>query len=206
MPPRWKSNIGHREISKATRMQGKVKLEAMKVFLIRHASPDWERRDIPYDILPGPMLTRKGEEEARVLAEFLKSVKVARLYYSPFERAATTAKIVAVLNGIPAFEEPGLAERRVVDEPKDRVRQRMVSVFQRAAQESTNGSFTGLVSHGGPIALLLQELGMPREELAKYRTMFDTTNPLPPAGVWQVEQENGDESWRFALVFRPEHG
>jgi broad specificity phosphatase PhoE len=176
----------------------------MKVFLIRHASPDWERRDIPYDIHPGPMLTPRGEREAEALADFLKRQGLVRLYHSPFERAAKTARIVAARNGIPAIEEPGLAEWRSVDEPESRVRLRMVSVFQQAAGESTHGGPSGLVSHGGPIALLLMELGIPKEELAKYRTMFDTTNPLPPAGAWQVEKNDGEEGWRFEMVFRPE--
>ena len=176
----------------------------MKVFLIRHASPDWERRDIPYDIHPGPMLTPRGEKEAEALADFLKRQGLVRLYHSPFERAAKTARIVAARNGIPAIEEPGLAEWRSVDEPESRVRLRMVSVFQQAARESRDGGPTGLVSHGGPIALLLLELGIPKEKLAKYRTMFDTTNPLPPAGVWQVEKDDGEVGWRFEMVFQPE--
>jgi broad specificity phosphatase PhoE len=182
----------------------RVELADMKIFLIRHASPDWERRDIPYDIQPGPMLTMKGEKETEALAEFLKSQGVVKLFYSPFERAAKTAAIVAALNGIPAVEEPGLAEWRSVDELESRVRLRMVSVFQQAARESAEGSPTGLVSHGGPIALLLQELGIQRDELAKYRTMFDATNPLPPAGVWEVEKGAGEEGWRFGMVFQPE--
>jgi broad specificity phosphatase PhoE len=178
----------------------------MKVFLIRHASPDWERRDIPYDIHPGPMLTPRGEKEAEALADFLQQQGLVRLYHSPFERAARTARIVAAQNGIPAVEEPGLAEWRAIDEPESRVRLRMMSVFQQAARESMDGGPTGLVSHGGPIALLLLELGIPKEELAKYRTMFDTTNPLPPAGAWQVEKNEGQERWKFTMAFRPDVG
>jgi broad specificity phosphatase PhoE len=176
----------------------------MKVFLIRHASPDWQRRDIPYDIQPGPMLTPKGEKEAELLADFLQSQGLARLYYSPFERAAKTALIVTALNGIPAVEEPELAEWRSRDEVESSVRLRMVSAFERAARETAQDGPSGLISHGGPIALLLLELGMAQDELAKYRMKFDTTNPLPPAGVWEVAQEAGEQGWRFALVFRPE--
>jgi broad specificity phosphatase PhoE len=176
----------------------------MKVFLIRHASPDWQRRDIPYDIHPGPTLTPKGEKEAEALAEFLKSEGLVKLYYSPFARAAGTARIVAARNGIPAVEDPGLTEWRMADEVESRVRLRMVSSFQQAARESQDGSPTGLVSHGGPIALLLQELGIQQDKLAKYRTLFDTTNPLPPAGVWEVEKGAGEEGWKFEMVFRPE--
>jgi broad specificity phosphatase PhoE len=175
----------------------------MKIFLIRHASPDWDRRDIPYDIHPGPMLSAKGQTEAGALADFLGSQGVVKLYHSPFERAATTARIVAAANGIPAVEEPGLAEWRMVDEPESSVRKRMVSVFERAVQESEASGPNGLVSHGGPIALLLQELGIDKNELAQYRTKFDTTNPLPPAGAWEVEKDAGEERWRFRMAFRP---
>ena len=176
----------------------------MRIFLIRHARPDWERRDIPFDIQPGPMLTPKGEREAEELAAYLESQGVVRLYYSPFERAAQTAIIVSSATGIPAVEESGLKEWRMVDEPESSVLQRTVSVFDRAARESAALGSIGLISHGGPIALLLQELGIDREELAKYRTMFDTTNPLPPAGVWKVEQTPGQTSWKFELVFTPQ--
>ena len=178
----------------------------MKIFIIRHARPDWDRRDIPYDIHPGPMLTQKGEAEAEELAEYLRKEGVARLYYSPFERAAATAKIVAARNEIAVVEEPRLAEWRISVEPESRVRNRMLSAFQQAAKESAEIGPIGLVSHGGPIALLLQELGIDGKELAKYRSQFDTTNPLPPAGAWKLEQNPGDEHWMFELSFRPNHG
>lgn len=178
----------------------------MKIFLIRHARPDWDRRDVPYDIHPGPMLTPKGEAEAEELAEYLKKEGVVKLYYSPFERAAATARIVAAQNEIQAIEELGLAEWRAVDEKEAHVRARMVSTFERAAEESNDMGPIGLVSHGGPIALLLQELGIDRLELAKYRSRFDTTNPLPPAGAWKVEQNPGDAHWKFELSFWPNHG
>ncbi len=176
----------------------------MKIFLVRHATPDWTRKDIPYDIQPGPMLSPKGEKEAQSLAEFLKSEGVVRLYYSPFERAARTAKIVSAANAIPCVEEIGLAEWRQVDESESQVRQRMSSVFARVTREGPELGPIGLVSHGGPIASLLLELGIKKDELTSYRKKFDTTNPLPPAGVWKVEQVNGEDRWNFQLVFIPD--
>jgi broad specificity phosphatase PhoE len=175
----------------------------MKIFLLRHASPDLSRRDVPYDILPGPELIFKGEKEAQALAEFLKPEGVAKLYYSPFERSARTAQIVAAANGIPCIEEKGLAEWRNVDEPEAHVQARMSSLFAHAAKESEGLGPIGLVSHGGPIALLLLELGMSKEELAPYRKRFDTTNPLPPAGAWKVEQVPDEKRWKLQLVFTP---
>lgn len=175
----------------------------MKIFLVRHATPDWSRKDIPYDIHPGPMLAPKGEKEAEALAEFLKSEGVVQIYYSPFERGAGTARIVSATNGIPAVEETGLREWRVIDEPEAHVRQRMASVFERIARESAAIGPIALVSHGGPIGLLLQELGIDKNELASYRRRFDTTNPLPPAGAWKVEKMDGEEKLNFRLVFTP---
>src|SRR5215208_4557491 len=146
----------------------------MKIFLVRHATPDWEHNDIPYDIQPGPRLSLQGEREAEALATFLKSQGVVRLFYSPFERGSRTAQIVAAANGIPSVEEEGLAEWPMDTEPEIHVRQRMSSVFGRAARESVELGPTALVSHGGPIALLLLELGINQDQLAPYRTMFDT--------------------------------
>ncbi len=175
----------------------------MKIFLARHARPDWDRKDIPYDILPGPALLPQGEKEAQALAEFLKSEGVAKLYYSPFERSASTAKIVAAINGIPCIEEKGLSEWRGVDESETQVRERMQRIFEWAAKESEEAGPIGLVSHGGPIELLLLALGMDKEELAPYRKKFDTTNPLPPAGAWKVEQVHGEDRRKFQLAFVP---
>ena len=175
----------------------------MKIFLLRHASPDWSRKDIPYDIAPGPELLPKGEKEAAFLAEFLKHEGLTKLYYSPFERAAKTALIIAAANGVPAIAERGLTEWRGVDETEHQVRARMRSVFERTAEESPNVGPIGLVSHGGPIAVLLEELGMSRDALSPYRKMFDTTNPLPPAGAWKVERNPVEDRWDFQLVFTP---
>jgi broad specificity phosphatase PhoE len=175
----------------------------MKIFLIRHATPDWGRKDVPYDIHPGPQLSPKGEQEAEALAAYLKSEGVVRLYYSPFERAAQTAQLVAAANGISCVEDRGLAEWRLVAEPEPQVRQRMIAVFERAAKESLELGPIGLVSHGGPTALLLLALGINKDELATYRRKFDTTNPLPPAGAWKVERSPEGTGFVFRLAFTP---
>jgi broad specificity phosphatase PhoE len=175
----------------------------MKIFLIRHATPHWGHTDIPYDIVPGPVLSPTGEKEAEALATFLKSEGVVKLYCSPFERGTRTARIVSKINQIPYVEDKDLTEWREVDEPESHVRERMISIFERAAKESAKMGPIGLVSHGGPIALLLLELGVNNDELASYRKKFDTTNPLPPAGVWKVERRSGGEDWKFQLAFIP---
>lgn len=175
----------------------------MKIFLLRHASPDWDRTDIPYDIPPGPPLSPKGEKEAGELAAFLKSQGVVKLYYSPFERSARTAQIVSSINDIPCFEEKRLLEWREQNETESLVSIRMNSIFDYAAKESAEIGPIGLVSHGGPIALLMQELGINKEELALYRKKFDRTNPMPPAGAWEVEWNEENNSWNLKLKFIP---
>lgn len=175
----------------------------MKIFLVRHATPNWGHTDLPYDIPPGPALSPKGEKEAEALAAFLKSEGVVKLYCSPFERGARTARIVSGINEIPCVEDKDLTEWREVDEPEAHVRQRMNSIFERVVKEGEEFGPIGLVSHGGPIALLLLELGIDNDELAAYRKKFDTTNPLPPAGVWKIERAATGKDWNFQLAFVP---
>ena len=175
----------------------------MKIFLVRHATPDWSRTDIPYDIAPGPMLSPKGEKEAENLAAFLKSANVVRLYHSPFERASRTAQIVSTINGIPCVEEARLAEWRSQAESEVQVRARMKAMFDASFREAAEMGPIGLVSHGGPIGVLLADLGIDPRELSVYRTRFDTTNPLPPAGVWEVERNEKNNSWDLCLKFNP---
>ena len=179
-------------------------LVPMKIFLIRHATPNWNRKDIPYDIFPGPLLTPKGEKEAEALAAFLKSEGVGKLYHSPFARAANTAQIISAINRIPCVEESRLAEWRMQEETENQVRRRMKAIFDQSLAEVAGWGSIGLVSHGGPIGALLLELGIDPNELAVCRTRFDTTNPLPPAAAWQVERKDGkNSSWNFSLKFIP---
>lgn len=178
----------------------------MTIFLLRHATPNWNRKDIPYDILPGPELSPRGEVEAQALGEFMKLEGLKKLYTSPFERAARTAQIIATVNGIPYIEEKRLAEWRGAVENETQVRARMLSLFEWATGESMELGPIALVSHGGPIAALLLGLGFPYDELSPYRKMFDTTNPLPPAGAWKIERDHGEKKWKFQLVFTPKLG
>ena len=174
-----------------------------KIFLIRHASPDWNFKHIPYDIHPGPPLSSEGEKEAEVLAEFLKAQGVLKLYYSPFERSMKTAQIISTNNRIPSMEERRLAEWREVDEHGDKVSERMSLVFDEISKESASLGPIALVSHGGPIAFLLVALGMEKDTLVEFKKKFDRANPLPPAGVWAAEWDEDNQIWNLTLDFTP---
>lgn len=174
-----------------------------KIYLVRHASPDWDRKDIPYDIHPGPPLSPKGEQEAEAAAAFLKEQGIVKIYYSPFERSTATAQIIAARNQIPAVEEARLAEWREAAEKKDSVRERMWSVFDEIVRESAVVGPVALVSHGGPITFLLLSLGMQEETLSVLKQKFDGFNPLPPAGAWLAEWNTGANAWNLDLMFTP---
>ena len=174
-----------------------------KIFLIRHATPDLNLKHIPYVIHPGPPLSPKGEQEAEALAEFLDAQGVVKLYYSPFERSSKTAHIVSIRNGVPGIEDIRLTEWRSDDEKGEQVSERMYLAFEAISRESAAIGPIGLVSHGGPIALLLLALGMEKDKLLQFRKKFDGSNPLPPAGVWAVEWNDDSKIWNLDLIFTP---
>ena len=183
--------------------QGNTPNPMTKIYLVRHATPDWDRKDIPYDIHPGPPLSPKGRHEAEAVADFLKEQGVVKLYYSPFERSTTTAQIIANRNQIPAFEETRLAEWREAAENKESVRERMWSIFDEIVRESAVVGPVALVSHGGPITFLLLSLGMREETLSVWKQKFDGFNPLPPAGAWLAERNTDATAWNLDLMFTP---
>ncbi len=176
------------------------------IFLVRHATPDWSRTDLSYHLPPGPPLTPQGEREAADLGEYLRGAGVRQLYTSPLERCLHTAQIAAKVVGVPVLEEAGLREW-VPGESESEVRARIRPVWERVGGGETNGHQpepAALITHGGPIALLLADLGMDANTLAQYRRIFDRNNPLPPAGVWRVARAAPGSLWELKLAYLPE--
>jgi broad specificity phosphatase PhoE len=177
-------------------------MSRIKIFLIRHASPDLSHKNIIYSVLPGPPLSSQGEIEAGQLAIFLKKSKIVRIYCSPFLRTLRTAQILSDVIQIPAIEEVRLMEWQD-DETEEDVKKRMKLVFDNVAKEAFENKTIGLVTHGGPIRALLQELGLSSDRLALSRSSFDNANPLPPAGTWGAEWNKKAGLWRLKLEFVP---
>jgi broad specificity phosphatase PhoE len=69
-------------------------------------------------------------------------------------------------------------------------------------QDSQNGGPAVLITHGGPIRLLLAELGMPAEEIER-RLVFDSKNLIPTAGAYLLTRPAPDRRWEMELVFNP---
>jgi broad specificity phosphatase PhoE len=174
------------------------------VYLVRHATPDWSRTDLPYAVPPGPPLTAQGVDEAMQLGYFLREAGVAHILASPFERAAHTARIAAgVVAGAPVEPQPGLAELQPGEDAAS-IRARVWPVWENAHALSAQSGPVALITHGGPIGLLLAELGLAKNVLEQHKRRFDRNNPVPPAGVWKAAHPAPQAAWDLELAFVPE--
>lgn len=173
------------------------------VYLIRHATPDWSRTDIRYDIPPGPALTTHGEAEAAKLGLFLQSAGIQKIYASPLERAKRTAQIAALPLELVVEEIEAIAEWRR-GEGEAELLARLLPFWERVWAESEKVGPLALVSHGGPIRLLLQHLNLPQAEIDFYRKQFDRDNPVPPAGAWRIASDQINGVWQLQLAFTPQ--
>ena len=171
------------------------------IYLARHATPDRSRTDLPYHLQPGPPLTGHGRGLACQLGEYFRQAGVRTILTSPLERCLHTARIAAEIAGASLTIEAALTEWQPDEKPED-VRQRMEPVFDASYQICTEDGPVALVTHGGPIAVLLEWLGMDRATLQSHR-VYDYGNLLPPAAVWLAEREVGETSWKLSLAFIP---
>jgi broad specificity phosphatase PhoE len=171
------------------------------LYLIRHATPDWSRKDISYFVPPGPPLTQQGLEEAEMLAKFFQFSDLTCIYSSPLERCLMTAKTIADHIGSMLQTEPGLGEHRP-DESRIQVQKRLEPIFERAVQQASQGP-VALVTHGSPIEILLERMGLSPVELNALKSRFDHHNPAPPAGVWEAVRSGA--GWNLSLVFEPQN-
>jgi len=180
------------------------KTHSIRIYLIRHATPDWSRNDIPYDIPPGPDLVPQGEEEASQVGFFLSGqTDIKKIYHSPLERARQTAEISSRIANIPTEIEKDIAEWRA-DENEEQFSARFFPFWNKVCSESKNSGAIALVTHGGPIRLVLQTLGLLPDVMEYYRNRFDRRNPLPPAGIWFAEKNQDSDQWKLKLVFIPD--
>jgi broad specificity phosphatase PhoE len=173
------------------------------VYLIRHATPDWNRTDLPYAVMPGPPLTPQGVDEAMQLGYFLREAGVSQILTSPFERAVHTARIAAGVAGVPIEQEEGLAEWRPGEDVAS-IRARVWPTWEQACALSQQAGPVALITHGGPISVLLEGLGLAKDVLEQHKRRFDRNNPLPPAGVWKATLPAPGAAWDLQLAFLPE--
>lgn len=171
------------------------------VYLARHATPDWSATGVPYHIPPGPPLIEKGETEATALGHFLRLQGVKQIFVSPLERCLATAQIAATVAGACIETVDGLREWQP-GEDRESVIARILPAFETACQASARNGPVAMVTHGGPIGLLLLQLGMDPQTL-KDQSLFDHNNPLPPGGAWETSRAAPYEPWNLRLAFAP---
>jgi broad specificity phosphatase PhoE len=171
------------------------------IYLIRHASPDWNDHEKPYHLAPGPTLSPAGVQEAEKLGEYLKPTGVCHLITSPLERCMRTAHIVSTITGAQIDVDPSLCEVQP-GESEDSLRIRVGHVLDEVLRDSGKSTLIALITHGSPIASLLSLLGLNDNEIRHYRTVYQN-NPLPPAGAWRAVRKDRNSDWDLSLVFVP---
>ena len=148
-------------------------------------------------------MNEKGEQEARLLGAFLRECGLKCLYTSPMERAVRTAQIAAAAARVPMEERLEVMEKRPNESTEDVIR-RFWPFWQRCVDESGSQGSIGIVTHGGPVWIMLDKLKMDASILEKQRHSYDGDNPLPPAGVWEVTRKDETSPWKFKLAFIPD--
>lgn len=176
-----------------------------KIYLARHATPDPSQKDLQYDVMPGPALSKQGEAEALLMGEFLRVEKIKKIYTSPYERTQQTARLAAGVTEVPVVTRLELAEWRHDETEKD-VRARLDDWFEHVCRESELSGPVCLISHGGPLGIMLMNLGMPRAVVKSYCLKFGGKQAAPHAGIWRATRSMAGGRWQLDLVFMPNAG
>jgi broad specificity phosphatase PhoE len=171
-------------------------------YLVRHATPDWTRKELTYHMPPGPPLTGKGFVEAEALGVFLRKNKVTQIITSPLDRCMQTAETAGKTAGVHVEIAHSLTEWQP-GENYASVAHRMWPIINKALTIGRQNGPPALITHGGPIAALLKRMGMAPDVLAAHR-IYDNNNPLPPAAAWRIIYKKGTDSWEWGLAFKPD--
>ena len=172
------------------------------IYLARHATPDWDRKDIRYDAPPGPPLVAQGEDEAAQLGELFRQAGVHLIYVSPYLRTLRTAEIAAEVAGAPVSVSEALSEYTREDNDSI-VYARLAPFFDSAWEDAKTMGPVAMITHGGPVRVLLEKLGASQDHLWHYRRQFDHQNPIPPAGAWAITRPPNPGAWQVRLAFAP---
>jgi broad specificity phosphatase PhoE len=184
------------------RVAGAGRRPSGTVYLVRHATPDLTRTDLVYYLPPGPPLTTLGELEASELGRFLCHRGVRMIWTSPLERARRTAELAARPCAAQVMEDSRLIEMHP-GETHDDVRARAGPVWDIAHERAVAADPQALVAHGGVITALLLAIGVTPTTLEHVGRRFDSGNPAPPGGAWEVKHPGGSGPLTARLAFIP---
>ena len=169
---------------------------------MRHATPDLTRTDLVYYLPPGPPLTALGERQASELGRFLCRRGVRVIWTSPLDRVRRTAELAAKACAAEVMEDSRLIEMKP-GETHDDVRARAGPVWDIALEGALAAGAQALVAHGGVITALLLAIGVTPTTLEHVGRRFDSGNPAPPGGVWEVRHPDGSGPLTARLAFIP---
>ena len=171
------------------------------IYLVRHATPDWNNYQLPYHLPPGPPLSAQCLQEAEELGQYLLSTRPHRLITSPFERCLKTAQIISEITEAQVEVAPGIGEVQP-GETEENLRIRVGQVLEEALEAPDHLGPIVLVTHGSPVASLLSLLGMGADDLRSHRT-FDHGNPVPPAGAWRAVRADSNPADSYPADSNP---
>ncbi len=145
---------------------------ARRFLFLRHGETEGNARRVYQP--PEIPLNQRGEEQARVAAEYLRGHAVERILASDMRRAWQTAQAAAVTVGAPVILEPRLRERWFGDligtsstdldwrnePPNGESLSDFVARTQAGLSDALDtDASTLLVAHGGPLYVLVFSLG-----------------------------------------------
>lgn len=85
------------------------------MWIVRHGESTWNARDLVQGQSPGPVLTRRGRQQARAAARLMAGAPVSAVISSDLDRAVETAAHIADVLGLPVRTDPRLRERALGD-------------------------------------------------------------------------------------------
>ena len=85
---------------------------ATRIIFVRHGITDYPTDRIYCDDKEDPELSQEGLLQAQQAAEFLSTVKIAKIIASPLARTTKTAQIIASANNLEVETDNRLVERR----------------------------------------------------------------------------------------------
>lgn len=104
----------------------------MKIYLLRHGETEHNAKNVYQGTLDSP-LSKKGQQQAKAAAQFLKNKNIQIIFASPLGRAQKTAAIIAQEIGtqiitVPEFREMNFGLLQGMD--KDLARKEFAHFFQ----------------------------------------------------------------------------
>ncbi len=161
----------------------------MIIYLVRHALAPYIS-STPYNVLPGPPLSKEGMVEASAAANVVQHCGIQRVISSPMRRCVMTADSICARLNLELVLDDDIGEVQPGEKSTE-----MALRMLRATLTHSSVAALALVSHAAPL-----------EELIRTLTSGQLVLPQPDSRgarigtghVWQLLQHDGE--WRAQRV------